>query len=280
MMPISDSLASRLQRSRRQSRAGRAAAFAVIASLAGGAGAAAQTSGAFSEPAAADAGQSRYERCLERARSDPDRAREEAAQWRAAGGGALARHCGAVALIGQGAEWEAARILTELGSTPGSALSADARASMLRLAGDLWLRLDQPDLAAQCFDAALGLRPGDRDGLVGAGRAAAALGDMSAAERRLTEALIAAPEDAEARTLRAAARRLQGRYGEALEDATRATTGAPQAALAWFERGAAERALGRDDAARESWIRASSLDLEGPAGDEARFGLQRLDAAE
>ena len=181
--------------------------------------------------------QKRYVGCLNRAQNDPGVAREEAARWEAAGGGALARHCAAIALIGQGAEREAAAILTETGSAPESALSADERASMLRLAGALWLRLGQTALAARCFETVLKLDPEDRDSQVGAARAAAADGDLAAAEKHLDSLLAAQPRDAEALTLRAAARRLQGRPDPARTDATLATELLPESALAWFERG-------------------------------------------
>ncbi|MEM9725393.1 MAG: tetratricopeptide repeat protein [Pseudomonadota bacterium] len=222
--------------------------------------------------------QERYELCLEHARVAPAAARESAAQWEATGGGPFARHCAAVALIGQEAYFEAATILTETGSAPTGGLTAEERASMLRLAGDIWLRIGQMGLATKSYAAVLSMDPKDRDALIGTSRAAAADGDLPEAERALTRLLAEAPLDPEALTLRAAARRLQGDMAGALDDATAASELAPRAALAWFERGAAERATGLEAAARESWIRASTLDLDGPAGAEARHALQILDA--
>lgn len=234
-------------------------------------------------PAFADEGKAaraaesgRYEACLDAAQIDPTAARERAAQWEAAGGGAYARHCAAIALIGLGAGREAAKILTDIGSGPSSTLTAGDRAGMLRLAGDLWLRLGQHNLARRCFETALSLTAGDRDSLIGAARAAAAEGAYGDAEVHLSTALDGDGADPEALTLRAAARRALGRPSDALADAEAATQVAPGSALAWFERGAAERKIGRDAAARESWLRASELDFSGPAGDMARLGLQRM----
>ena len=114
-----------------------------------------------------------YTRGLSLAARSPATAREAAARWEAIGGGAEARHCAAMALIGLGADREAAKILTEIGSGPGALCALD-RASALRLAGGLWLNLDQPKLARLCFERALKHEPGVRDALVGAARSAAA----------------------------------------------------------------------------------------------------------
>lgn len=231
---------------------------------------------------AASAQSDRYQSCLAQAQSEPAAAREAAAQWEAIGGGAPARHCAAIALIGLGAELRAAEILTEIGSGDGALPAAD-RVSSLTLAGDLWLRNGRSALAKQSFSAALGIDPQARDARVGMARIAAGDGGYAQAVEILSGAIAdegataGSASMAELLTLRAAAFRASGDPQSALNDAELATGGAPDSALAWFERGAAERALGRQEDARESWLRASMLDPYGAAGDLARLNLQRLE---
>lgn len=220
----------------------------------------------------------RYEDCITLAQTDAFAAREEAARWEAVGGGARARHCAAIALIAQHAEREAAQILTEIGSAPESRLNAEDRISILSLAGELWLQLGRHELAKRSYGQALKLSPDHRLARIGAAHAAAGLGDAAGAEKILTDYLNKRPDDAEALTFRASARRLMGQKEPALEDARAATKLQPTSAPAWFERGAAERALGQNAEARESWIRAAMLDLTGQVGDDARHALAILDA--
>lgn len=236
--------------------------------------------GVHAQTAAEDEAQrrQRYEACIDLAQTNADGAREEAARWQAVGGGAQARHCAAIALIAQGAEREAAEILTEIGSNPTSGLQNADRVSMLTLAGELWLQLGRHKLASLSFDQALAVSPENRVAGIGAAHAAAALGAHEKADKALSVLIAKRPDDAEALTFRATARRLLGQNQTALEDATAATLLRPDSAPAWFERGAAERALGRDAEARESWINAAMLDLTGQVGEDARHALAILDA--
>lgn len=224
-----------------------------------------------------------YETCLAIAQDDPERGREHAAQWEALGGGSEAKHCAAIALIGLGLESSAAAILTELG-TEAPDLNADDRSGSLLLAGDLWLRVDRPELAHASYKRVIDLRGADpsrfRLARIGMARAAAELGDWDETVQNLDRLLEQQPDDVEALTLRAAAHRAEERYERALRDAVAATEAAPDAALAWFERGAAERSLGRLTAARESWIQASLLDFSGPVGEMAQINLQRLEVGD
>ncbi|MGD1870028.1 MAG: hypothetical protein ACFB0F_11080 [Neomegalonema sp.] len=226
-------------------------------------------------PLFAHAQSAQYEDCVALAATDANAAREKAAQWEAIGGGPEARHCGAIALIGLGAERDAAKILTELGVEANSMALPD-RSAALSLAGDLWLRNNQEEIAREAYLRASQLAPNDRAPLIGAAKAAAAIEDWNASRDSLTRALELNPADAEALTLRAAAHRRMGEVSMALDDAVKATRLAPEAAIAWFERGAAERAMGSKAAAQEAWLRAAILDPDGPAGELARLNLQRL----
>lgn len=220
-----------------------------------------------------------YAECLEAAQTDPARGRERAMQWAAIGGGAEARHCGAIALIGLGAHRMAAEELADI-ATARNTLSREDRFAALLLAGDLWLSTNASSLAEEAFERAQALGPNEAAPWIGLARAAAARELWADAISHLDSALFAKPDDPEALTLRAAAHRRRGDASSALADATLATATAPTAALAWFERGAAELALGDRVGAEQSWLRAVELDLDGVAGDLARTNLQKLLLAE
>lgn len=217
-----------------------------------------------------------YEACLEEARDDPARARETAAKWEAIGGGAQAKHCGAIALIGLGAEARAAELLTDVGSGPGGELGALDRAAALLLAGDIWLRLGQPELAAKTYEGAATLDPQSAEAMIGQARAAAGRTDFEAAEIYLNRALRLRPNDPRALILRAAARRKLGNSEQALADAASALKINRGAPIGWFEKGMAEKALGQTEAAQESFLIASQLDPVGAVGDLAREQVQRM----
>ncbi|MCI4665340.1 MAG: hypothetical protein MRY74_11520 [Neomegalonema sp.] len=232
---------------------------------------------------ASDEDAKRYKDCMALIRKDATKALEAAAKWRAIGGGALARHCGAIAMIATDAELNAARELTELGVSGGVGFTESDRAAALSLAGDLWLRLEQPKLALKAFAASTKLGKDNRRIQLGSARAHAMLGEWKSAIGYLDLMIGAEQSDVEALTLRAAARRSAGDAKGALADAKKATEFAPKVALAWFERGAAERALGDRAAARKSWLTASLLDPAkdekgrpgGVAGELARRNLER-----
>ncbi|MCI4660515.1 MAG: tetratricopeptide repeat protein [Neomegalonema sp.] len=216
-----------------------------------------------------------YRKCLALAEEDPATAREAAARWEAIGGGVHARHCSAMALMGLGADKQAAQYLTELGTAEGT-LSAPDRAAALRTAGQLWLQVGQPQLSQQTFAAAYKLTPSDAAPLIGMARAAAALGAYDQAQKYLSDAQALSPGDPQILTLRAAARRRLGDLENALTDARLATELKADNALAWFERGSAELALGLRIDAQESFLQASTLDPAGTAGEMARIQLQQL----
>lgn len=215
--------------------------------------------------------------------ADPVGGRERAAQWEALGGGAAARLCAGEALAAVGANGVAAQILMAAASE-GDGLSARDRLGAFGLAGELLLALEQPELARRSFVAALSIDSASLPAMIGAARAAAALGDWAAAIDDLTAAVsygTGRTEQerrlaAEALTLRAAARRRVDDPGSARVDAQAALETDDAYGLAWFELGAAEYALGNVDAAQEAWVQAVLLGPQEPAGQLAEFWLQRL----
>lgn len=227
------------------------------------------------DTATASAADKEYEDCLAQTQTAPEAARERAAQWENTGGGSKAKHCAAIALIAMGAERRAAILLTEIGGE-GVDLSEQDRAGALKLAGEIWLRVDQPKMAMKTFERAHKLATPTLETRIGLARAYAEQEEWKKALAELDAALTLDPLDVEAMVLRAATYRSLDDPEAAMLDAARATDLAPGSPLAWFERGAASRAKGEKDAAEKSWLNASMLDPTGPVGDMARFNLQKM----
>lgn len=225
----------------------------------------------------------RYRACLALVETDPDAAYDRAETWRLEGGGAAARHCGALALVALDLHAEAAVRLGDLADAPGAGGPAD-RAALLGQAGNAWLLAGRADNARAAFDAALALTPDDADLLVDRARAHAALADPAAAARDLTRALAQRPDDPTTLMLRASALRAQNRLAEAHADIERALALNPSDPDALVERGAIRLALGDADGARADWVRAAARIGEVDAGDPraptlkaARRALEALD---
>lgn len=246
---------------------------------------------ALAVPAAAAQGvaseAAQYHACVQRVNENPNKAFDQALEWRDNGGGAPAIHCSALALVALGKHAEAATRLEALAATPGGAIMA---AELLAQAGNAWLLAGYPEQANAALGAALARLPNEIGGkaspahtvlsvdiLVDRARALAAIADWPAAERDLTLALARAPERGEAYVFRASARRHQDKRALALEDLQRALALDPTSATALLERGIAHRLDGRIAQARADWLAAISADPDGETGKAAQQNLQLLD---
>lgn len=178
-------------------------------------------------PALAQSDGERYQACLDKTESDPDTAYEDALIWRDEGGGTLARHCVAVALLELGHEAEAASRLEALADSPVSG-SQFARVELYSQSGNAFLLADQPGAARRAFDKALQLADDVPSLYIDRARAAAMTKDYNSAENDLTRALELQPGDPLALTLRAEARLQQGEVDGAEADAQAAVEAAPQ----------------------------------------------------
>lgn len=250
---------------------------------------------ALAVPAAAAQGvaseAAQYHACVQRVNENPNKAFDQALEWRDSGGGAPAIHCSALALVALGKHAEAATRLEALAATPGGAGMA---AELLAQAGNAWLLAGYPEQANAALGAALARLPNETGGkaspaptdipadiltdiLVDRARALAALADWPAAERDLTQALARDPERGDAYVFRASARRHQDKRALALEDLELALALDPTNANALLERGIAHRLDGRIPQARADWLAAISADPDGETGKAAQQNLQLLD---
>jgi tetratricopeptide (TPR) repeat protein len=231
--------------------------------------------------------QERYAACMTLARERPDKAFDQAGQWVGMGGGAPARHCEAVALMGLGEYAEAAHRLEQLAEDPTG--DRALRVNLLAQAAQGWLsagdlsRADAAQTTAIQLAASSpgqGVAPVPRllpDLYVDRAVTLAQAGKDDEALRDLTQALVLAPGKAEAFVLRSAARRRLGNLPGALTDAEQAIALAPSNPEAYLERGDVYLALKRVDDARTDWVKVLDLDPRDPSADVARARIEALD---
>jgi tetratricopeptide (TPR) repeat protein len=229
-------------------------------------------------PALAQAGwhSQEHSACLAQAAGDPEGALERARRWEGLEGGAPARHCLAVAMIGVGRYGEAAYILEALVNEVQTA-APDERAALLAEAGNAWMLANDLQRAVGALDAALELTPDNASLFVDRALALALAGDYWAAVDDLNSAEVLAPDRADVLLFRATAYRLLEVYELAAADLERLLALSPDNAEAYLERGNLRRLTGDDAGARQDWLKVLQLDPEGPSGEAARDNLEKLD---
>jgi len=231
---------------------------------------------ALAAGAAADAAAGRYDDCVALAARDPARALDEATAWGPDGGGAPARHCQALALIGLGRFGDAAAVLDELAAASAEA-PADHRALLYAQTGNAWLLADQADRAEAAFDGALALVPATPTILIDRARARAEQENYWEAVDDLGAALDIDPERTEAYVLRAAAYRRLGIAELARDDVKRALALDQDNPDAVIERALLALSAGDATAARSDFGRVLVTAPGSPAADIARAFLAELD---
>ncbi|MEL6235568.1 MAG: tetratricopeptide repeat protein [Pseudomonadota bacterium] len=214
--------------------------------------------------------------CMQRISQDPQRAREEAAQWLVLGGGAEARACEARALEALGARATAAVILVEVAADWGNGLPAFSRAAMMRDAGRLWLAEGNFVIAEQALTQAISIGLDDADTRVMRAEARGRQGLWTGAISDLDTALASHPDRADLLALRAAARRKSGDTDGALTDAEAALALLPTFPEALFEKGAALAVSGRIPDALAVWFELIRLHPETEMAELARRNMQQL----
>ena len=217
-----------------------------------------------------------YKTCFERIDSDPADAFEQAMIWRDQGGGNLAQHCVAAALLALGQPTVAADRLEQLALTARSAPIA-VRARLLSQAGQSWLAGRLPDRAHAALSMALDVAPDLADLWVDRAVTLAAARNYWEAIDDLNRALDIQPRYGIALALRASAYRFIDSLDLAMEDAEEAVRAAPGLPEAYLERGILRRLRGNVAGARADWLRVLVLEPEGDAGETARANIERLE---
>ncbi len=217
-----------------------------------------------------------YKTCFENIEADPAEAFERAMIWRDQGGGNLARHCVAAALLALGQPAVAADRLEQLALTARTAPPA-VRARLLSQAGQAWLAGRLADRAHASLTMALEIAPDLPDLLVDRAVTLAAARNYWEAIDDLNRALEIQPRYGIALALRASAYRFVDSLDLAMHDAEEAVRAAPALPEAYLERGILRRLRGNLAGARADWLRVLVLEPDGDTGETARANIERLE---
>jgi tetratricopeptide (TPR) repeat protein len=262
---------------RRSTTFGIVAAALVFGSSLANAGAATKR-GTGSQPALPPAPLSdaqHYDRCLQMAHSDPQKAYDDAVSCRDLGGGFPAQHCAAVALVGLKKYTEAATQLEALANIMMQA-GSEMRADALEQAGQAWLLAGQPSEAKSAFDAALNFKPKDAELLIDRAEAYALGGKYFDSIDDLNAVLDQMPNRIDALVYRASAYRQLGSLDLALEDVEHALRLDPNSVSGLLERGNLRRLKSDDTGAKADWQQVLKLGPGTPAAASAQGNLAQL----
>ena len=217
--------------------------------------------------------------CIDEVRTDPSKAVETAQTWAAAGGGALARQCSALAYAAQERWLEAATAFEQSAAEarPGEELAA---ASLWVQAGNARLAAGEARPAVAAFDKALvsGRLTGTANGEIRLDRARANVlaGDIVAARTDLDEALKLVPEDPLAWLLSASLARRMDQLDRAQADIGEAAKRSPDDAAVALEAGRIALAAGSPAAATLAFNAAVKNQPGSDAAKAAQAELDRL----
>lgn len=217
-----------------------------------------------------------YKECLAQVQSDTAGALDNATGWVEDGGGALARHCQALALLKMGKPAAAAKLLDDIaaeliGSRP--ELVPDALAQ----GAQAWAQTGNLDAAIKDETDAIKERPRDPELLVDRAQFYADQKKYDEAVGDLTRALAIDPQNIDALTYRGAAYRRLNKLDLASVDLEAALKLAPNDPDALLERGILRRVRDDRQGARQDWLKLLLTAPDAPAADIARADLEALD---
>ena len=216
-----------------------------------------------------------YDRCLQLAHSDPQKAYDDAESWRRIGGGFPAQHCAAVALVGLQNYPEAATRLEALANAMMQA-GPEMRGDALEQAGQAWLLAGKATEAKAAFDAALGFKPKDPELLIDRAEAYALGSKYFDAIDDLNTVLDQIPNRVDALVYRASAYRQLGSIDLAVDDVERALRLDPNSVPGLLERGNLRRLKNDTAGATADWQQVLKLGPGTPAAASAQDNLAHL----
>lgn len=222
-------------------------------------------------------GATRYDRCLDLTKSNPQEALSAAVAWQNMGGGSAAQHCAAMALVELKRYSDAASRLDQLGHA--AVGGPTERAMLFDQAGNAWLLANRGGEATVSFSAALALSPRDPDLLADRARAAAELHDWKAADIDLSSALKIDADRADLLVLRASARHAMGHAADARADLESALRVVPNYPEALVERGTLKLEARDAKGAAQDWQTTISRAPNSEAAATARARLSALPQA-
>jgi tetratricopeptide (TPR) repeat protein len=216
-----------------------------------------------------------YDRCLQLAHSDPQKAYDDAESWRNIGGGFPAQHCAAVALVGLKRYPEAASKLEALANAMMQA-GPEMRGDAMEQAGQAWLLAGKPNEAKSAFNAALGFKPKDTELLIDRAEANALGGKYFESIDDLNAVLDQTPNRVDALVYRASAYRQLGSIDLATDDIDRALRLDPNSVAGLLERGNLRRLKNDAAGAKADWQQVLKLSPGTPAAASAQDNLAHL----
>jgi tetratricopeptide (TPR) repeat protein len=216
-----------------------------------------------------------YDRCLQMAHTDAQKAYDDAESWRRIGGGFPAQHCAAVALVGLQKYPEAATRLEALANAMMQA-GPEMRGDALEQAGQAWLLAGKPTEAKAAFDAALGFKPKDAELLIDRAEAYALGSKYFEAIDDLNAVLDQTPNRVDALVYRASAYRQLGSIDLAFDDVERALRLDPNSVAGLLERGNLRRVKNDAAGAKADWQQVVKLGPGTPAAISARDNLAHI----
>lgn len=220
--------------------------------------------------------EAKYASCMALARAEPEKGLERARAWVAESGGAAARHCVAIALVGIERYEEGAGLLEELAATFSDG-DPSLHAEILGQAGQVWLLAGDANRARAAQTQALGIDPNDVELLIDRSLSLATMGEYKKALVDLNRAAEMAPNRADVLVYRASAFRHLGEIQRAFDDIAEALALAPAHPEGLLERGILRHHAGDGIGARSDWRRLVEVAPDTPAGAAARANLRRLD---
>ena len=216
-----------------------------------------------------------YEACMQLARQEPAAAEESARAWLDLGGGEPAKHCIAVALIGQQRYGDAAQMLEDLAANMNDPIPR-LQSEMMAQAGQAWMLADNTERALDAQSKGLSYAPDNIELLIDRSITHATRDEFWEAVDDLDKAYQMNPERTDVLVLRASAYRRLEAVELALDDLNRALSIDPGYPEGLLERGIVHRMMGNDEAARQDWNKIIDSVPGTPAAEIARRNLDIL----
>jgi tetratricopeptide (TPR) repeat protein len=220
--------------------------------------------------------QPRFLTCTALVRSAPEKAVENANEWRLKGGGLLARQCLGLAYAAL-ERWAPAATAFEQAARDAE-LARDGRGADLWVqSGNSWLAAGEGAKARQAFDAALAsaILVGELRGEVHLDRARAwvLLGDVAAARADIDKGLALVPSDPFAWYLSSALALREEKVARAKEDIAKALALAPNEPQLLLHAGNVAGSAGEAEAALDLYRKAAQAGPNSAAGKAAQAAI-------
>jgi tetratricopeptide (TPR) repeat protein len=220
--------------------------------------------------------QARFQSCTALVKSAPERAIENANEWRLTGGGLLARQCLGLAYSAL-ERWAPAATAFEQAARDAETAKDGRGADLWVQSGNSWLAAGEGAKARQAFDAALATAVlGDElrgEVHLDRARASVLLGDLASARTDIEKGLALVPADPFAWYLSSALALREEKVARAKEDIAKGLALAPQEPNLLLQAGNVAGSAGETEAALDFYRKAARFGPNTPAGKAAEAAI-------